>query len=52
MVALVAFPITTFPELLGHYQDMRQVQTFRTLIPAIHHQCIKLPRNRNLYESK
>ena len=37
-VALLTFQITTFPELFIHYHDMRQIQTFRTLIPGIHHQ--------------
>ena len=29
---------------------MWQVQTFRTLIPGIHHQCNKLPQNQHLYK--
>jgi len=32
MVALLIFPFTTFPELFGHYNDMGQDKTFRTLI--------------------
>ena len=45
VVALLTFPIKTFPELLRHH-DMKQVQPFRTLILGIHHQRNIPPRNQ------
>ena len=57
MVALLTFPITTFPGLFRYYHDIRQVQTLQTLssrstISGINYHEIEIYRKVNGKQNK